>query len=210
MQLQKIKIFEKLIQLLIVLIVSNGSFALAETKILFIGDSITAGLGVEIEDSYPSLIDGMLKKKGYHSIRIINGSISGSTTASALSRLNWYKKIKPDILVLALGANDGLRGLPVSGMEENLDQTIRFALDSGMKVILAGMEVPPNYGPDYSLDFRTVYHTLAKRNDVILFPFLLQDVGGIPELNQADGIHPNREGHKVIADHAITYILELL
>jgi len=196
--------------LLIVMICLSSSLLYAETKILFLGDSITAGLGVEKDDTYPVLVDELLKKKGYQDIRVINGSISGSTTASAVSRLNWYKKIKPDIVFLALGANDGLRGLPVDQMEKNLDETIKTALGSGMKVILAGMEVPPNYGPDYSQAFRNVYQKLAVNHSVIFFPFLLKDVGGVNDLNQADGIHPNREGHRIIADNSIHYILELL
>lgn len=180
-----------------------------EIKILFLGDSITAGLGVMREESYPYLIDRMLKKKG-HKVRIYNGSISGSTSASALSRLKWFKRVKADILVLALGANDGLRGQPVKSMEKNLEKTVVFAKRSGMKVIVAGMKMPPNYGKKYTDDFEKVFFNLAKKHKTYLIPFLLEGVGGNPELNQADGIHPNKEGQKIIADNVIKYILELL
>ena len=177
-------------------------------KVLFLGDSITAGLGVEPEQAYPSLVDRMIKDKGISGVSIINGSISGSTTASALSRLKWFQRTRPDILVLALGANDGLRGLSTQNMAENLGKAIGFAKEQGMAVILAGMEVPPNYGPSYSKDFRQVFPSLAAKYQITLIPFLLKDVGGVAGMNQEDGIHPNPEGHRIIARTVFPYVME--
>lgn len=180
------------------------------TKILFLGDSISAGLGVEPEQAYPELIHDMLEKKGLKEINIINGSISGSTTAGALSRLKWFLKIKPDILVLALGANDGLRGLSTAEMAKNLGSTIVLAKEKGIRVILAGMKLPPNYGPEYARDFQGVFASLAETHHLTFIPFLLEDVAGKASLNQADGIHPNRDGHRIIAANVLVYLLELL
>jgi acyl-CoA thioesterase-1 len=178
-------------------------------NILFLGDSITAGLGVELENAYPALIADMFndkpEEKGIR-VRITNGSISGSTTAGALSRLKWFLKVKPDILILALGANDGLRGLSTQEMSQNLERTIVLARQNGIRVILAGMQIPPNYGQAYSKAFREVFASLADRYDLSFIPFLLKDVAGNPLLNQADGIHPNRAGHKIIAETVLPYI----
>jgi acyl-CoA thioesterase-1 len=179
------------------------------TKILFLGDSITAGLGVELENAYPAVINDMFndlpEEKGIR-VRITNGSISGSTTAGALSRLKWFLKVKPDILVLALGANDGLRGLSTQEMSQNLERTIVLASQNGIRVILAGMQIPPNYGQAYSKAFREVFASLADRYDLSFIPFLLKEVAGDPSLNQADGIHPNRAGHTIIAETVFPYI----
>ncbi|MDY0220948.1 MAG: arylesterase [Desulfobacterium sp.] len=189
-----------------------GQFQARENfmQILFIGDSITAGFGVEPEFSYPVLVDDLLKKRGMDRIEIINSSISGSTTASALSRLKWSLGNKPDILVLALGANDGLRGLSTDEMEQNLDRTIVLARQNNIRVILAGMQIPPNYGPKYSTAFKQVFPRLAKRHDIALIPFLLKDVAGVSRLNQPDGIHPNRAGQEIIAATVLEYLLDLL
>jgi acyl-CoA thioesterase-1 len=180
-----------------------------EYKVLIIGDSITSGLGVSRETAYPSLVQDYLDRE-MPGVRIINAGISGSTTAGAYSRLKWYLKAKPAVLILALGANDGLRGLSVTEMEKNLDKAIVLAKTSGIKVVIAGMEVPPNYGPDYSAAFRAVFPKLAARHNIPLIPFLLAGVGGVSELNQADGIHPNARGHEIIAKTVLPYILEAL
>jgi len=175
--------------------------ALAERVVLFLGDSLTAGLGVQPEEAYPRLLGEMLTKDGVADVRIVNGGVSGSTSASALSRLQWYNKIKPSVLFLALGANDGLRGLTVEEMGNNLAEVIDAARKRGMSVLLAGMELPPNYGDEYTGSFRQVYRDLASRYGLTLIPFLLEGVGGVAVLNQADGIHPNAEGHRHIARH---------
>jgi acyl-CoA thioesterase-1 len=188
----------------------TGSAAIAETRVLFMGDSITAGLGVEKSQAYPYLVGEALGLKGYKDIKIINAGISGSTSASALSRLQWYARVKPDILVLALGANDGLRGLSTKEMKTSLGTAIQYALDQGIHVILAGMEMPPNYGPEYTRAFHNAFQALAQKyqNKIRFMPFLLKDVGGVAGLNQPDGIHPNPEGHKIIAKNILPYILE--
>lgn len=180
----------------------------APVRILFLGDSLTAGLGVEPKEAYPSLIQNMLEEKQMHHITITNGSISGSTTAGSVSRLKWFLRAKPDILVLALGANDGLRGLSLDEMDKNLDSTIVLAKENQIRVILAGMEIPPNYGPDYTKAFREVFPSLARRHQIEFIPFLLENVAGDPSLNQADGIHPNAQGHRIIAAHVLPFILE--
>jgi len=177
-------------------------------KILFLGDSITAGYGIAQEDAYPALLGQKLESLGIHHVEIMNGSISGSTTASALSRLKWFQKASPDILVLALGANDGLRGLSVENMEENLGQAIAFAKNNNMDVILAGMQIPPNYGPEYADDFKQVFTTLADDHEIVRIPFLLKGVGGRSDMNQPDGIHPNRAGHQQIAKTVLPFILK--
>ena len=171
----------------------------SERIVLFLGDSLTAGLGVEAEEAYPDLVGEMLKADGVTGVRIVNGGLSGSTSASVLNRLRWYGRVKPNVLFLAVGANDGLRGLTVAEMEKNLDAVIIAAKAQGMSIILAGMELPPNYGEEYTGAFRKVYADLAARHQALLIPFLLEGVGGVAALNQADGIHPNAEGHRRIA-----------
>nr|WP_320013685.1 arylesterase [uncultured Desulfobacter sp.] len=187
-----------------------AAWGIPKIKILFLGDSITAGYGVAKEEAYPALLGQKLESLGIYHVEIINGSISGSTTASALSRLKWFQKASPDIVVLALGANDGLRGLSVKNMEDNLGRAITFAKNNNMDVILAGMQIPPNYGPEYADDFKQVFTTLADGHGIILIPFLLEGVGGRPNMNQPDGIHPNREGHQQIAKTVFPFILKLI
>jgi len=184
--------------------------AAAVTRILFLGDSITAGFGIEKDKAYPALVGAAMVEKGFDDIRIINAGISGSTSASAMSRLKWYSRIQPQVLVLALGGNDGLRGISVESMKSNLEKTIQFALAKGMKVILAGMQMPPNYGERYTADFRKMYRDLASVYPITFMPFLLEDVGGRPELNLPDGIHPTPEGHRLIAANILPYLLENL
>ena len=185
--------------LLVIFFIGTPLSAQAERVVLFLGDSLTAGLGVEPEESYPQVLGAMLVRDGITDIRIVNGGISGSTSASALARLKWYAKIHPAVLFLALGANDGLRGLTIEEMEKNLTEVVTYAQAQGMSVILAGMELPPNYGDAYIGAFRKVYRDLAARYQITLIPFLLEGVGGVATLNQADGIHPNAEGHRRIA-----------
>ena len=173
--------------------------AQAERVVLFLGDSLTAGLGVVPDEAYPQLMGAMLVRDGITDVRIVNGGISGSTSASAMARLKWYGKIHPSVLFLALGANDGLRGLTIEEMAKNLAEVIGAAQAQGMSVILAGMELPPNYGDAYTGAFRQVYRDLAARYEIELIPFLLEGVGGVAALNQADSIHPNSNGHRQIA-----------
>ncbi len=177
--------------------------------VLFLGDSLTEGLGLETEQAFPNLIDKRLKAEGYN-ISIINAGISGSTSASALERMQWYVRSRPDLVILSLGANDGLRGLDVDNMKRNLAETIEFAQSNGIKVALTGMLTPPNMGEEYTTSFAKVFPDLAAEYNLDFMPFLLQDVAGIPELNQADGIHPNLEGSRIVADHVYNFLLPLI
>lgn len=170
--------------------------------ILFYGNSLTAGLGVEPEQSFPNLISRRLDSLGYHYF-VINAGLSGETTASGVNRLDWVLGQPVDIFVLELGANDGLRGIPLSETRKNLETIIGKVRESNpeVQIILTGMQLPPNMGPDYTAEFRELFPNLAQTYNTLLVPFLLEGVGGVPELNQADGIHPTPEGHKILAEN---------
>lgn len=193
----------------LILLTSFPVYAQART-ILFLGDSLTAGYGVASEQAYPSLIEKKLQRDYPTTAQVINGSISGSTSASAFSRLRWYQQRQPEILFLALGANDGLRGLDVKQLAANLERVVTTARQSGMIVILAGMQMPPNYGIEYTETFKKVYPQIAEKFHLIFIPFLLEGVAGKAELNQADGIHPNPRGHEHIAQLVYPYIKQAL
>lgn len=184
----------------------------AEDKftILFLGDSLTEGLGLEENEAFPSLVAQRFAMEGRTDIEIVNAGVSGSTSASGLSRMQWYVRSQPDLLVLSLGANDGLRGLDVNEMKANLAETIKFAQDNGVKVALTGMLVPPNMGPEYTTAFAQVFPDLATQYALPLLPFLLEGVAAVPELNQADGIHPNIEGAQIVAETVYEFLLPLL
>lgn len=180
-----------------------------QKKIIFLGDSLTEGLGVEKNKAYPALIQEKIinEKLNY---QVINSGVSGSTTASALNRVKWLMSSKPDVIVLALGANDGLRGLPVNESEKNLQAAIDLITNNKIKIILLGVLMPPNYGKKYTDDFKKMYLHLARKNKINLIPFILDEVAGNPKLNQADGIHPNEKGHQVIADKLFPQLKGLL
>jgi acyl-CoA thioesterase I len=173
-------------------------------NILFLGDSLTHGYGVKSYEAFPVLVGEKLKSYLNKPIKIVNAGSSGATTASAKRRLVWQLKktstALPQFLVLALGANDGLRGLSLSDMEKNLRETIDYAIQRKIKVLLCGVRVPPSHGPHYSKNFAAVFHRLAKEKKLVLLPFLLKGVAAQDELNQADGLHPNAKGHKIIAE----------
>ena len=194
------------------LVISFSPLIMAQEgfTVIFLGDSLTEGLGVETDQAFPNLIDERLKTEGYNNISIINAGISGSTSASALERMQWYVRSRPDLVILSLGANDGLRGLDVDNMKINLAETIEFAQSNGIKVALTGMLTPPNMGEEYTTSFAQVFPDLATEYNLDFMPFLLQDVAGIPELNQADGIHPNIEGSRIVADHVYNFLLPLI
>ena len=166
---------------------------------MFLGDSLTAGLGLAPGQSYPALLQRKLDERGYR-YKVVNAGVSGDTSAGALRRLDWSLEGDVKILVVALGGNDGLRGLSPQDMRANLTAILDRAKQTGITVILAGMEAPPNYGADYTRQFRDVYPELAKTYDARFVPFLLQGVAGISGLNQGDGIHPNARGAQVVAD----------
>ena len=169
-------------------------------KIVVLGDSLTAGLGLAVRDAYPSVLQERLKAQGLN-FEVVNAGVSGDTSAGALSRLDWSLQGDVRVLVVALGGNDGLRGLPTEQLQQNLAQIIERAQARHVEVILAGMEAPPNYGRDYIVSFHKVYPSLAKRYNVALVPFLLQGVAGTDTLNQADGIHPTAAGARIVADN---------
>jgi acyl-CoA thioesterase-1 len=166
-------------------------------RIVFLGDSLTAGLGLPRAQSVPSLIQARLDTSGY-AYEVVNAGVSGDTSAGGLRRLEWALDGDVDVLVVELGANDGLRGLPVAQMKENLDRIISRAKERQIAVILTGMEAPPNYGPVYTSEFRQAFRDLADEHDVTFVPFFLEGVAGIQQLNNADGIHPNADGARII------------
>ncbi len=169
-------------------------------RIIFLGDSLTAGLGLDLKDNFPSVIERRLDEKGFD-FDVVNAGVSGDTSAGGLRRLEWaLADGSPRVLVVALGGNDGLRGLPPEQLEANLAAIIEQGQGRGLAVILAGMEAPPNFGADYTARFRAVYPALAARYRVPLIPFLLEGVAGDPAFNQSDGIHPNQRGAQVVAD----------
>lgn len=189
------------ILLLFLNFMSNSSFSEGDTSpvILVLGDSLTAGLGVPEEENYPRRLQSFLKEKG-HAHQVINAGVSGDTTAGGLRRLPWLLKQNPQIVILALGANDGLRGLPVTEMYSNLKQIIQICKKHNARVLLAGMKIPPNYGEDYSRQFEAVFTQLKKEYKLPLIPFLLEGVAAKKELTQPDGLHPLGAGYKVVAD----------
>jgi acyl-CoA thioesterase-1 len=171
----------------------------ARPKIVAFGDSLTAGLGLVAAKSYPSLLQQELDRDGYR-FDVVNAGVSGDTTAAGLARLDWaLQEGHVKILILELGANDGLRGLPVDEMKKNLSGIIERAQRKDIAVLLLGMEAPPNYGAEYARAFRQVYRDVARQYHVALVPFMLDRVAGRPELNQGDGIHPNIEGTQIVA-----------
>ncbi len=187
----------------------GGAAQDADRVIVALGDSLTAGTGVAAHEAYPALLEAILRREGYH-YRVINAGVSGDTTAGGLRRVDWVLRAHPDVAILALGANDGLRGLSVAAMEENLERIVRRLREGGARVLLAGMRVPPNYGADYAREFAAAFPAVARRTGAMLMPFLLDGVAAQPALNQADGIHPNAAGHQVMADRLWPYLKPLL
>jgi acyl-CoA thioesterase-1 len=172
----------------------------SQPRIVVLGDSLTAGLGLPMRDAYPTLLQERLKTEGLN-FEVVNAGVSGDTSAGGLSRIDWALQGDVRVLIVALGGNDGLRGLPPEELQQNLAQIIERAQALHISVILAGMEAPPNYGRDYTVSFSKVYPTLAKRYGVALVPFLLQGVAGSEALNQSDGIHPTVAGARIVADN---------
>jgi acyl-CoA thioesterase-1 len=168
-------------------------------RIVILGDSLTAGLGLRPEDAYPAVLQRRMDAKGLR-YRVVNAGNSGDTSAAGLSRLDWTLEGDVRILVVALGANDGLRGLPVTQLRNNLARIIERAQSRGIAVVLAGMEAPPNWGDEYIQAFHHVYPSLAEQYHVALVPFLLEGVAAVDRLNQRDGIHPTAEGDRIVAE----------
>ena len=184
----------------------------AETKsdekiILFFGNSLTAAYGIDPEDGFAGLTQKRIDSLDMD-YKVINGGLSGETTAGGLSRLDWFLEDKPDIFVLELGGNDGLRGIKLTETKGNLIKIIDKVRSKfpDTKIILAGMQIPPNMGQEYATEFTEMYPAVAEEKNVTLIPFLLENVGGIPELNLPDGIHPTEEGHKIVLETIWPYI----
>ncbi len=183
--------------------------AAARPRIVALGDSLTAGYGLTPEQAYPALLQERLDRDGYD-FEVVNAGVPGDTTAGGVRRLDWVLDGDVRILIVALGGNDGLRGLPAAEMKRNLSAIVESATDRGIAVLLAGMEAPPNQGDEYTSSFRQVFQDLASEYELAFMPFLLIDVGGVRALNQPDGIHPNTEGAGVIADNLWDYLQPLL
>lgn len=173
--------------------------------VVFLGDSLTAGFGLGASQAFPALVARSLEAAG-RDVKVVNAGVSGDTTAGGLRRLDWLLRQTPDLVVVALGGNDGLRGVDLADTEANLRAIVEGALDAGAQVILAGMLIPPNYGPDYTEQFAGLYPALAEELGVALIPFLLDGVAGDPSLNQADGIHPTAEGQQRVAELVLPYV----
>jgi acyl-CoA thioesterase-1 len=178
-------------------------------RVVALGDSLTAGLGLPSASAYPMLLEKRLNEAGMN-IEVVNAGVSGDTSAGGLERLDWALEGDVRALIVALGGNDGLRGLPVEQLQNNLAQIIERAQAKHIPVILAGMEAPPNYGRDYIVSFHKVYPALASKYHVALVPFLLQGVAGIESLNQRDGIHPTAAGARIVADNVWAVLKPIL
>lgn len=196
--------------LLVFFIVPQIGMSQARQNLVIIGDSLTEGYGVSASQSFPALLEERLSTSG-KPYKVINNGISGSTSASAVSRVKWILKNPPNVVLLALGANDGLRGLKTEATQKNLDEAIQLLKQKKIKVILIGMKMPPNYkSGDYAKKFESIYPALAKKHGIPLVPFLLEGVAGVPELNLKDGIHPNVKGHVAISQNLFRAIFEYL
>ena len=172
-----------------------------------LGDSISEGYGIEKSLAWPKLMETELAKSFTPPPEVINAGISGSTTASAPARLKWLMKSRIDLLIVALGGNDGLRGVTPQETRKNLEATIAVAESAKITTVLAGMMLPPNYGLKYTKDFKQIFIDLARIHHVTLIPFLLEGVGGEKSMNQADGIHPNEKGHQIVAGNVLKLVV---
>jgi len=182
----------------------------AEPRVVVaLGDSLTAGLGVAPDEAWPARLQARLRREGWD-YRVVNAGVSGDTTAGGLRRLDWVLRTDPSLVIVALGANDGLRGQRVDVMRDNLTAIIERLRARGARVLLAGMRMPPNYGAAYTREFAAAFGEVARRTNVALMPFLLEGVAAVPALNQVDGIHPNAEGQRLIAEAIWPYVKPLL
>ena len=193
----------------VILSLAGISRAAEPFRILALGDSLTAGYGLDTGDRFPDQLQRKLTAMGYH-VRILNGGVSGDTSAGGLARLDWALADKPTHAIIELGANDGLRGLEPSAMRANLDTIIRRLKGAGVAVLFTGMRAPPNLGRSYETAFNSVFPELAKKHDVAFYPFFLTGVVTRPDLNLPDGLHPNRDGVAIIVDRIVPYVVRLL
>jgi acyl-CoA thioesterase I len=184
--------------------------AAVEGTIVALGDSLTAGLGVPEEDAYPAVLARKLEAKGY-AYRVVNAGVSGETSSGALSRIDWViASLNPDIVILETGANDGLRGIDPNLLEANLDKICARLKAKNIEVLLAGMKMLPNLGPEYIKAFGGIYPRMASKYDLVFMPFILKDVAGDPSLNQPDKLHPTAQGYARIVDNIYPYVLQTI
>ena len=187
---------------------TNSAEQQAPLTILALGDSLTEGLGVDNDANYPAQLEARLKEMGYKDVKVINSGLSGETSTGLVNRLDWVLQTKPDITILTIGANDAIRGIDVATVEANIRTAVKRLQDGGSEVILGGMQIYDNLGADYVESFAAIYPRVAKDMNVTLIPFFLDGVGGDPKLNQADAIHPTREGYTIIVNDNILPILQ--
>lgn len=190
---------------------SEASQKQSETMktIVAVGDSLTAGYGLDQSESYPALLEEKLQAAGYN-YRVVNGGVSGETSSGTLSRMEWILTLKPDIVILETGANDGLRGIDTQVVERNIREILQLLEERDVVVILAGMKIVWNLGPDYVAKFNSIYPELAEEFDVLFFPFFLEGVATQSQLNNNDGIHPNAQGYKIITENIYPYVVEAI
>jgi acyl-CoA thioesterase-1 len=190
---------------------TTGAQASDEKNIIFFGNSLTAGYGLEPTEAFPALVQRKIDSMNL-SYKVINAGLSGETTAGGKNRIDWILKQPVSIFVLELGGNDGLRGIPITETRQNLQAIIDRvkAKNPEVKILLAGMHVPPNMGRTYAVEFHGVFRELAEKNNTALIPFVLEGVGGIQELNQPDGIHPTANGHKIVAENVWAVLRTML
>jgi acyl-CoA thioesterase-1 len=193
---------------LLIVLTTGAATRSGDRVVVAFGDSLTAGLGVAPDEAYPALLEARIRREGF-AYRVVNAGVSGDTTAGALRRVDWALRTQPEVVIVALGANDGLRGQSARATRENLDMIVRRFRAAGARVLLAGMKLPPNYA-ELARDFAAVFPAVAKSAGVPLMPFLLDGVAANPDLNQADGLHPNAAGHRVIAERIWPHLKPLL
>lgn len=186
----------------------NSAKQQAPLTILALGDSLTEGLGVDNDANYPAQLEARLQELGYKDVKVVNSGLSGETSTGLVNRLDWVLQTKPDITILTIGANDAIRGIDVTTVEANIRTAIKRLQDNGSEVILGGMQIYDNLGSDYVESFAAIYPRVAKDMNVTLIPFFLDGVGGDPKLNQADAIHPTKEGYTIIVNDNILPILQ--
>ena len=187
---------------------TNSAEQQASLTILALGDSLTEGLGVDNDANYPAQLEARLQELGYKDVKVINSGLSGETSTGLVNRLDWVLQTKPDITILTIGANDAIRGIDVATVEANIRTAVKRLQDNGSEVILGGMQIYDNLGSDYVESFAAIYPRVAKDMNVTLIPFFLDGVGGDPKLNQADAIHPTKEGYTIIVNDNILPILQ--
>ncbi len=171
----------------------------AAIRVVVLGDSLSAGLGLAEADAFPAVLQELLRQRG-HEVDVVNAGVSGDTSAGGLSRVDWVLRQQPEILVVELGGNDALRGQPLENIEDNLRRIVRRGRESGARVVLLGMDLPTNYGPDYGGRFAEMYERIAREEEILLVPGFVREVGMDPTMMQPDGLHPTAEGHRLLAE----------